>query len=74
MSEGVRGGCARGAEESVRGEARQLPHVMILPQVSNELTLKRQHALSPSRHGNAEIREPSMYTRTHCGWKESSEA
>lgn len=44
--EGVRGGCARGAEESVRGEARQLPHVMILSQVSHEFTQKpSQHAL-----------------------------
>lgn len=63
MLGGVKGGCARGAEESVRGEARQLPHVMILPQVSYEVT-KKHHSTFSTLNGTTEIRG-YIYVCTH---------
>lgn len=44
---------ARGAGESVRGEARQLPHVMILPQVSDDVP-RHYHPVYRRIAGNRE--------------------
>lgn len=44
---------AQGAGESVRGEARQLPHVMILPQVSDDVP-RHYHPVYRRIAGNRE--------------------